>query len=174
MNTSHKLFALAASVLVVAAAAPVAAQVFQASGFATISIAGLGNTTTVAGESRIPVLPRDLSYDAAQSLLHVRATGHRGVVRQLDIDVHGARAGQRFELGGNSGATLHVRMDQGGDLTASRGHGFIEVQTLDARQVAGTYEGTFQNGSVPVVIRGRFEASFPRQRPDAGVASAAR
>src|SRR6478735_7014174 len=89
-------------------AAPVAAQVFQASGFATISMAGLGNTTTVAGDSRIPILPRDVSFEATGGLLHVRATGHRGVVRQLDIDVRAARAGARYDFGAATGTTLRV------------------------------------------------------------------
>ena len=147
-------------------ASPVVAQVFQASGFATISMAGLGNTTTVAGDSRIPILPRDVTFTAVGGQLHVRATGHRGVVRQLDIDVQSARAGARYDFGPGTGTTLRVRMDQGAEMSAETGRGFVSIGALDATHVTGTYEGTFQHGSVPVVIRGRFEASFPR--PDAG------
>jgi hypothetical protein len=156
----------------VAIAAPVAAQIFQASGFATVNVAGLGNTTTVAGESRIPILPRDLTFDAPTSHLHVRATGHRGAVRELTIDVPSAHAGQRYDVAGNNAASLHIRMDTGTDLAAQSGHGNITITTLDAQHVAGTYEGTFNNGSVPVVVRGRFEANFPRQRGASAAPSA--
>src|SRR6185369_2898133 len=89
------LLAGAASLAVVGSAW---AQVFQATGFATVSMAGLGNTLTVSGESRLPILPRDASFSSTQALLHVRATGHRGVVRQLEIDIRGARSGERYGL----------------------------------------------------------------------------
>jgi hypothetical protein len=160
MKPALRRTAAIAACMFVTASVPAIAQIFQASGYATISIAGLGATTTVAGDSRIPVLPRDVTFDPAQSHLHIRATGHRGVVRELDINVHGAHAGQRYELGANTGATLHVRMDQGAELTAESGHGFVSIEAIDASHVVGGYEGTFRNATGPVVIRGRFEANF--------------
>ncbi|MEI8259018.1 MAG: hypothetical protein WCJ30_25395 [Deltaproteobacteria bacterium] len=86
MNT-RRLLASCLAVPLMVVAAPVAAQVFGAAGYATITIAGLGNTTTVAAEARIPILTRDVEYNAGSGSLHVRATGHRGAVRQLDISV---------------------------------------------------------------------------------------
>lgn len=153
------------------AALPVAAQVFQASGFVTVSMAGLGNTTTVAGDSRIPILPRDVEYNAGSGNLHIRATGHRGAVRQLDITVHSPRTGARFEFGATS-ASLSVHLEDGAELTAESGHGFLQVTTMDDRHVVGTYEGTFSHGAVPVVIRGRFEASLIPPRASSPAPSA--
>jgi hypothetical protein len=150
---------------VLLAAAPVAAQAVQAAGFATISIAGLGNTTTIAGDSRLPILVRDVSHDAASNQLRLRATGRRGAVRQLDIEVNAPRAGQRYEFGSSGGASLRVRMEQGEELTADAGRGFVTITSFDPQRVTGTYEGTFSRGQVPVVIRGRFEASLPRSVP---------
>ena len=149
--------------LAIAAAAPVAAQVVQsASGFATVSVAGLGNTTSVAGDSRIPILQRDVSIDTASNTLHVRATGHRGAVRLLLIDVRDPRAGRQYDMSADSGASLHVRMETGPELVAQPGHGNVTISTIDEHRVTGMYEGTFTNGSVPMVVRGHFEASFPR------------
>jgi hypothetical protein len=153
------------------AAAPVTAQVFGAAGFATITMAGLGNTTSVAGDSRIPILSRDVTYDAAAGAnaeLRVRAVGHRGVVRQLVIAVRGPTTGRRYELGGASGAELRVRLDQGDELQAQTGRGSITITTFDARHVTGTYEGTFQHGSVPMVLRGHFEATLASAPPSGG------
>jgi hypothetical protein len=172
LTAKHAWFVVPAAL---SAAAPAAAQVVAAAtGFATISIAGLGNTTTVAGDLRIPILARDVSYDATTTQLHLRATGRRGVVRQLDVDVRGARPGQRYDFGPNTGASLRVRMEQGEELAAESGRGFIQIATMDAQRVTGTYEGTFSHGQVPIVIRGRFEANFPRPRAGAAPPSMGR
>lgn len=160
------VFAALSIPVAVGVAAPVAAQIFQASGYATVTMAGLGNQTTVASESRIPILPRDVSYDraaGANARLRVRATGHRGVVRQLDIEVAAPRVGARYEFGPNSGASLRIRTERGPEVAAESGRGNITITALDERRVAGTYEGTFR-GATPMVVRGRFEATFPRQR----------
>jgi hypothetical protein len=164
-----------ASAVAIATAAPVAAQqVFGASGYITVSMAGLGNTTTVAGDSRIPILARDVEYNPGSGTLHVRATGRRGAVRQVDIDVRQPRTGARFEFGAQSTATLRVHLEDGAELAAESGRGFIGITTLDEHHVVGTYEGTFAHGAVPVVIRGRFEAAFPVARANgAGGATAA-
>ena len=164
---SSDLVAIPATLL---AAAPLAAQVFQASGYATISMAGLGNTTSVAGDSRIPILTKDVSYDPGSGQLHLRATGHRGVVRQLDIELRSTRAGARYDFGPSSGASLRVRLDQGNVLNAESGRGYITVSSLDAQRITGTYEGTFSHGAVPIVLRGRFESSLGHAR-DGGVAA---
>ena len=174
MKASLRTAALLAPVAL-ALAAPGAAQVFGAAGFATISMAGLGNTTSVAGESRIPILARDVSYDSSAGTdaeLHVRAIGHRGVVRQLDIEVRGPVTGRRYELGTTAGAALRVRLDQGAELAAQPGHGSITITAVDAQHVTGTYEGTFQHGSVPMVLRGHFEANLASARPAAGSTAA--
>ena len=166
--------ALFASALAIVSAAPVAAQqVFGASGYITVSMAGLGNTTTVAGDSRLPVLARDVEHNAGAGTLHIRATGRRGAVRQVDIDVRQPRTGARFEFGAQSTATLRVHLEDGAELAAESGRGFIAITTMDEQHVVGTYEGTFAHGAVPVVIRGRFEASFQPPRMNAGAASAA-
>ena len=161
-RTSPTFFAAALATTVAISAVPVAAQVFGASGFVTVSMAGLGNTTTVAGDSRIPILARDVEYNAGSGNLHLRATGHRGAVRQLDVTVPRPTTGARFEFGPASTAMLRVHLEDGAELAAESGHGFIGITTMDAQHVVGTYEGTFQHGAVPVVIRGRFEASFSR------------
>lgn len=163
MRRQVRLTALGLAAAMGVAAVPVAAQwvVSSAAGYATVNIAGLGNATTVAGEARIPILPRDVHFDAVSHRLRLRATGRRGPVRQLDIEVQGARSGGRYELGGSPGAWLRVRTDQGEELTAESGRGWIHITLMDNRRVSGTYEGTFQRGQVPVVIRGRFEANFP-------------
>jgi hypothetical protein len=154
-----------ASAVAIASAAPVAAQqVFGASGFITVSMAGLGNTTTVAGDSRIPVLARDVQYNAGTGALLLRATGRRGAVRQLDIDVRQPHTGARFEFGPQATATLRVHLEDGAELAAESGRGFIAITTMDERHVVGTYEGTFAHGAVPIVIRGRFEANFQQPR----------
>jgi hypothetical protein len=147
---------------VAAAATPVFAQTFGAAGFVTVSMAGLGNTTTVAGDARIPVLTRDIEYNAGAGNLHLRATGHRGAVRQLDIRVHAPHTGARFELGSGNDSALHVNLEDGAELVAESGHGFIEITTLDDHHVTGSYEGTFNHGAVPIVLRGRFDANLPR------------
>ncbi len=159
MNT-RRLLAACFSVPLVLVAMPVAAQVFGAAGYATLTIAGLGNTTTVAAEARIPILTRDVEYNAGSGSLHIRATGHRGAVRQLDIGVRSPRTGARFEFGGSNDASLRVHLEDGAELAAESGHGFIGITTMDARHVSGTYEGTFNHGAVPIVLRGRFEANL--------------
>lgn len=175
MKATHSLVALTLPAAI-ALAAPAAAQIIhiQAAGFATISMAGLGNTTTVASESRLPILSRDVSYERAQAgepTLHLRAVGRRGPVRQLDIDVRAPRAGQRYELGPNAAATLRVRLDQGAEIVAETGRGHVTITSIDAQRVVGTYEGTFRGQATPVVLRGRFEASFPRPTAQGGTTS---
>jgi len=122
MNYSLRVALLCAPL--VAAPASVRGQTaVPAPGFATVNLAGLGNATTIAGESRIPILSRNLSWDPSSTRLHIRATGTRGAVRQLDIEVRGPRTGARFDLGRDSATVLRVRLDEGGEINAESGAG---------------------------------------------------
>jgi hypothetical protein len=159
--------ATAATLFVAAVAVgPVGAQtvrVVQASGFATVSVAGLGHTSTVTSESRLPILTRDIALDrAATGHLHLRASGQMSAIREIEIDVPAPRVGVRYPLGASDGATVRLRMQQGGQLTAETGRGHVMITALDNRRVEGTYEGSFNRGQMPFVVRGRFEAMLPR------------
>jgi len=163
---TRRRFVLGIALAATVAAVPVGAQVFQASGTMTVRIAGLGNTTTVAGDSRIPILTPGVVWDAAQHNLRLTATGHRGAVRSLEIHVGGAQPDTRYEFRSGVDVQLRVHLEDGAQLVAEAGRGFVQITTLDARRVEGAYEGTFAHGNIPVVIRGTFQASLvpPRTR----------
>ena len=132
-------------------------------GFVSLSLAGIGGDMTLASESRLPVRPRDAHWDG--TLLTLLAAGQRGAVREAELRVPGAAAGHRFDLGTPNGASLRITLAAGSVLEPARGQGFIQVAELDARHTTGTFEGTIPQGHIPLVVHGRFEASFTPAAP---------
>ncbi len=140
--------------LVLAVAGTASAQ--GTPGFVSLTLAGVGGQTTVSGESRLPVRPRDGTLEAG--VLHVRAMGSRGSVREVTFAVPGAAAGQRAEVGGDT--TLEVVFASGNAMSPAAGHGWVTVDELDADHAAGTLEATLTEGRLPLTLRGRFEVHF--------------
>lgn len=127
----------------------------QAPGFVELALAGVGQAqgnSGVAGESRLPVRPRDVTVQGG--MLRLRAWGARGSVRAVAIGTAGA-AGERLDVG--EGCTLSLTFASGQTVDVAPGQGWVALESRDARAV-GTFEATVTQGRVPVTFRGRFEA----------------
>lgn len=129
----------------------------QVPGFAEFSLAAVGQAngnTGVAGESRLPIRPRDATVSAGT--LRLRAMGTRGSVRSLLIETQGA-AGERLATA--SGARLVLTFASGNTLEVEPDRGWVELEARDATRVAGRFEATLTEGRVPLTLRGRFESA---------------
>lgn len=127
----------------------------QAPGFVELALAGVGQaqgSTGVAGESRLPVRPRDVSVQGG--MLRLRAWGARGSVRAVAIGTAGG-AGERLDVG--EGCSLALTFASGQTVDVAPGQGWVSLETRDTR-ATGTFEATVTQGRVPVTFRGRFEA----------------
>ncbi len=128
----------------------------QAPGFVELSLAGVGQArgnTGVAGESRLPVRPRDVSVQ--NGMLRLRGWGARGSVRAVAIGTMGG-AGERLDVG--EGCTLSLTFASGQTVEVGPGQGWVALESRDATRVVGSFEATVTQGRVPVTFRGRFEA----------------
>jgi hypothetical protein len=154
------LVALTTSALLGAALAS-AQVVVGGTGFITVSVAGIGG---VGGgltiDSRLPVTASGARFDPTSNHAQISANGRRGPVRRIELDVPHARQGQRIEVGPGTGATIRITLENNSTLSAESGRGFIQFDTLAPTRGVGRYEGTFQNGQTPLVVRGQFQVTF--------------
>ncbi len=142
-------------------AAGAAAQVvIGGTGFITVSVASVGAVGGgMAGDARLPVTATGARYDAATNRAQISANGRRGIVRRIEIDVPHARAGQRIDLSAASGATIRITLD-GNQTLGADPRGFVLFESLTPQRGVGRYEGTFQHGQTPMVVRGQFQVNF--------------
>lgn len=130
-------------------------------GFITVSIAGMsGGGGGMAGDARLPVLTSNARYQVTSRLVTIAAISRRSVVKRIELEVPQAEAGQRIALGPNTGATIRIVLDGNRTLSAENGRGFVQFDVLTPTRGEGRYEGTFQNGPTPMVVRGTFQVNF--------------
>jgi hypothetical protein len=161
--TSHKaalvLGSLGASAVLAAAVAS-AQVVVGGTGFITVSVASVGAVGGgMAGDARLPVTASGARFDPTTNRAQITASGRRGVVRRIEIDVPNARAGQRIDLGPSSGASIRITLD-GNQTLGADPRGFVQFESLAPGRGVGRYEGTFQHGQTPMVVRGQFQVNF--------------
>jgi len=128
----------------------------QSPGFVELALAGVGQArgnAGVAGESRLPIRPRDVTVQ--NGMLRMRGWGARGSVRAVAIGTAGS-AGERLDVG--SGSSLALTFASGQTVEVGAGQGWVALEARDATRVVGTFEATVLQGRVPVTFRGRFEA----------------
>jgi hypothetical protein len=141
-------------------AAVVSAQVVGGMGFITVSVASVGSVGGgMAADARLPVTASGARLDPTNNHVHITATGRRGVVRRIEIDVPNARAGQRIELTAATGASIRITLDANQTLGADS-RGWVQFESLASGRGVGRYEGTFQNGQTAMVVRGQFQVTF--------------
>ncbi|MFO0556845.1 MAG: hypothetical protein U0269_02385 [Polyangiales bacterium] len=156
----HALFGSLGAAAALGAAIASAQVVVGGTGFITVSVASVGAVGGgMAGDARLPVTASGARLDPTNNHAHITATGRRGVVRRIEIDVPNARAGQRIELTAASGASIRITLDANQTLGADS-RGWVQFDSLAAGRGAGRYEGTFQNGQTPMVVRGQFQVTF--------------
>lgn len=144
---------------VLASTAALSQVVIGGTGFITVSVAGVGAVGGgLAGDARLPVTATGARYDATNNTVRITANGRRGAVRRIEIEVPRARQGQRIELGTATGAAIRITLDPNSSLDSGRG--FVQFDTLTPQRGVGRYEGTFQQGQTPVVVRGQFQVTF--------------
>lgn len=130
----------------------------QSPGFVEISVTALGAGAAslgAAGESRLPLRPSDVSH--AQGVLHFRARGMRGNVRELVLDVPTAVTGERTATGG--GAVLRFTFASGQTMEPRPEEGWVTLTSWDGTRAAGEFEATLVQGRMTLHSRGRFEAT---------------
>lgn len=147
-----------AAAVIVGSAMAAAQVVIGGTGFITVSIAAVGAVGGgITGEARLPVTASGARLDSTNNHATISAVGRRGAVRRIELDVSSARQGQRHEVG-PAGAAIHLTLEPNTSLDASRG--WIQFDTLTPQRGVGRYEGTFQNGQTPMVVRGQFQVNF--------------
>jgi hypothetical protein len=156
-----KARALAAIGAVVFAGTVASAQVVVGgTGFITVSVATVGAVGGgMSGDARLPVTASGARMDPTSNRVQISASGRRGVIRRIEIEVPNARAGQRIELTPASGASIRITLDGNQTLGADT-RGFVQFDSLAGGRGAGRYEGTFQHGAAPIVVRGQFSVTF--------------
>jgi hypothetical protein len=157
----RQAFIASLGVAAMLAATVVSAQVIVGgTGFVTVSVASVGAAGGgMAGDARLPVTPSGARLDPTNNHVYITASGRRGVVRRIEIDVPNARVGQRIELTAASGASIRITLD-GNQTLGADSRGWVQFDSLAAGRGAGRYEGTFQNGQTPMVVRGQFQVTF--------------
>lgn len=162
MNQRQKqvLFGSLGAAALLGAAVASAQVVVGGTGFITVSVASVGAVGGgMAGDARLPVTASGARLDPTNNHAHIMATGRRGVVRRIDIDVPNARVGQRIELTAATGASIRIMLD-GNQTLGADSRGWVQFETLASGRGTGRYEGTFQNGQTPMVVRGQFQVTF--------------
>lgn len=145
--------------IAIASAGALAQVVIGGTGFITVSVAGVGAVGGgLAGDARLPVTASGARYDVATNTVRISANGRRGAVRRIEIEVPRARQGQRIDLGTATGASIRITLEP--NSTLDSGRGFVQFDTLTPQRGVGRYEGTFQQGQTPVVVRGQFQVTF--------------
>jgi hypothetical protein len=162
MRHTHSLSVRAslAAALALTAAAASGQVITGGTGFITVSVAGIGGAGGLTGDARLPVTGAGARFDPTNNHVSISANGRRGIVRRIELDVPNAHAGQRIELGPGSGASIRITLDGQQPLGADSSRGFIQFESLTAARGVGRYEGTFQNGQSPIVVRGNFQVNF--------------
>jgi hypothetical protein len=154
------LFGSLGAAALLGAAVASAQVIVGGTGFITVSVASVGAVGGgMSGDARLPVTASGARLDPTNNHAYITATGRRGVVRRIDIDVPNARAGQRIELTAATGASIRITLD-GNQTLGADSRGWVQFETLASGRGVGRYEGTFQNGQTPMVVRGQFQVTF--------------
>jgi|LNFM01.1.fsa_nt_gb hypothetical protein len=160
MQRIHRYSARAITLSFALASAGALAQVvLGGTGFITVSVAGVGAVGGgLAGDARLPVTASGARFEPINNRVRISANGRRSAVRRIEIDVPNARQGQRIDLGSATGAVIHITLDP--NVALDSGRGFVQFDTLTSQRGVGRYEGTFQQGQTPIVVRGQFQVTF--------------
>lgn len=141
--------------------AGMAQMLLGGTGFITVSVAGVAAVGGgMAGDARLPVTGNGATYDASSRRVSITAIGRRSAVRRIEVRVPNARAEQRIDLNNTTQATIQITLEGDRVLSAESGRGFVQFESLTPQRAVGRYEGTFQNGPTPMVVRGNFQVNL--------------
>lgn len=136
-------------------------MILGGTGFITVSVAGVAAVGGgMAGDARLPVTGSGATFEPTNRRVVINAVGTRSAVRRINVNVPNAVAGVRIELTSTTLATLQITLEGNRVLSAETGRGFVQFESLTPQRAVGRYEGTFQNGPTPMVVRGNFQVNL--------------
>ena len=136
-------------------------MILGGTGFITVSVAAVAAVGGgMAGDARLPVTGNGATYEPTARRVVINAVGTRSAVRRINVNIPNAVPGVRIELTSTTLATLQITLEGNRVLSAETGRGFVQFESLTPLRAVGRYEGTFQNGPTPMVVRGSFQVNL--------------